>query len=396
MPSNLNFSLIHDTNAIVISSLMIGQDYPKLRELYRQRQERLYSSTCSVVVSTPSAWKRTTSYHYAHGQTNTTMRTFFTLSRNPLNKAVKQWFLKSFEREANASPQDPYAQYVFLAALASDHPTAVIARLKQFPQYAVNVPIVLLYLDALERTGEFRELNVDDLVQRLLRTSSSTGEQYDNISPEVLQEFQNELAEQKLTKAQQLQQFRSVLLSSRVGADMMAAGYHPSSSSFRSTIGASAVGGSVGMGGGGSAARAGGSFTPAPGAPFLSRGWDPKAPLFIQVHQPPGLGGGGARGFLLGLVARAAIVLVFFSAAGALMDEKGLGRGGLGGLNAGSKHVQEADAGGKKVHFDDVKGVAEAKAELEEIVMYLRDPSKFTRLGGKLPRGLLLIGPPGS
>jgi len=51
---------------------------------------------------------------------------------------------------------------------------------------------------------------------------------------------------------------------------------------------------------------------------------------------------------------------------------------------------------GQKVTFADVAGIEEAKEELQEIIAFLRDPKKFTRLGGRIPKGVLLVGPPGT
>jgi hypothetical protein len=72
-------------------------------------------------------------------------------------------------------------------------------------------------------------------------------------------------------------------------------------------------------------------------------------------------------------------------------------RQGFGGLMAigksRAKIYVETDT---KVAFRDVAGVDEAKSELHEIVAFLRDPKSFGRLGARIPKGVLLIGPPGS
>ena len=74
------------------------------------------------------------------------------------------------------------------------------------------------------------------------------------------------------------------------------------------------------------------------------------------------------------------------------MEDRGIGSKGAGGLGGG--------AGPQPVTSDktfaDICGVDEPLADLREIVSYLQNPARFTRLGGKLPKGLLLMGPPGT
>src|SRR6186713_2307636 len=73
-------------------------------------------------------------------------------------------------------------------------------------------------------------------------------------------------------------------------------------------------------------------------------------------------------------------------------------QGGAGGKAMGfgkSKAKLLTEAHGR-VTFDDVAGVDEAKEDLQEIVEFLRDPQKYQRLGGRIPRGVLLVGPPGT
>ncbi len=71
--------------------------------------------------------------------------------------------------------------------------------------------------------------------------------------------------------------------------------------------------------------------------------------------------------------------------------------GGKGGPMAfGRARTRMLNQEGPKVTFDDVAGVDEAKEELTEIVDFLSDPRRFTRLGGRIPKGVLLVGPPGT
>lgn len=73
------------------------------------------------------------------------------------------------------------------------------------------------------------------------------------------------------------------------------------------------------------------------------------------------------------------------------------GRGGMGGpMGMGKSKAKLLNPEDVKITFEDVAGVDEAKEDLQEVVEFLQAPEKFHRLGGKIPRGVLLVGPPGT
>ncbi len=70
--------------------------------------------------------------------------------------------------------------------------------------------------------------------------------------------------------------------------------------------------------------------------------------------------------------------------------------GGGKAMSFGKSKAKMLNASDKKITFKDVSGVEEAKEELVEVVDFLKDPKKYTKLGGKIPKGVILVGPPGT
>ncbi len=98
---------------------------------------------------------------------------------------------------------------------------------------------------------------------------------------------------------------------------------------------------------------------------------------------------------LISLLPLAVIILFWvwiFRRQAKMMRGEGLG----GGLLGGGKKVKPVAPESVRVNFDDVAGIDEVKAELTQVVSFLREPERYTRLGAKLPKGLLLEGPPGT
>ncbi len=113
--------------------------------------------------------------------------------------------------------------------------------------------------------------------------------------------------------------------------------------------------------------------------------------IITQYNYYPDTGSPWWVTVLPSLVTVGAIVLLFW-----LMTRQQGGQGAGPAQFGKARTVSNDDPDAPKVTFEDVAGAEEEKAELQEVVEFLRDPEKFNRLGARIPKGILLVGPPGT
>lgn len=113
----------------------------------------------------------------------------------------------------------------------------------------------------------------------------------------------------------------------------------------------------------------------------------------IEVVQAPQSSG---RGILLTLLINLLPIALIIGFWFFMMRQMQGGGAGKGAMSFGKSRAKLLSEDQTKVTFADVAGVEEAKEEVSELVEFLRDPSKFQKLGGKIPRGVLMVGPPGT
>lgn len=263
-------------------------------------------------------------------------RPFFT-------RFAQQRQLQSLEKDATSYPGDAIKQAEYLKKLNAHDPEAVLRRVES-QQYTINQDGLIEYIKALVLLGRFDRNDV----QHVNRIAEANG----------------------------LSDFR---LSSM--PDLTQAGGSPamnmSQMGFGNIPGPRGGMGGMGMGGGGMGGTGAGAYG--------AGGWGGthKEPVLISMAEP------SMQQQVWKTVRTLAMAYLLLLGITTIMEERGLSRG------SASQHSVTQAAESTKT-FKDVVGVDEAKAELMEIVDFLRNPQKFTRLGGKMTKGVLLMGPPGT
>ncbi|MDS0525292.1 ATP-dependent zinc metalloprotease FtsH [Clostridium sp. SHJSY1] len=116
----------------------------------------------------------------------------------------------------------------------------------------------------------------------------------------------------------------------------------------------------------------------------------PKDNVRVEFDAPSN---SGAWLSIIPIIVLVVMVLVFLFV---ITQQSQGGGGGRGVMNFGKSRAKIATPDSKKVTFDDVAGADEEKAELEEIVDFLKLPAKYIEMGARIPKGVLLVGPPGT
>jgi cell division protease FtsH len=130
------------------------------------------------------------------------------------------------------------------------------------------------------------------------------------------------------------------------------------------------------------------AVVPTPATDLLAR--LEKSNAEIRIEEVP------RANFLTALIANLLPLLIMVGLWFFLMRQMSGGGGKGGAMGFGKSKAKLLTENKNKVTFEDVAGIDEAREELQEVVDFLKDPSKFQRLGGKIPKGALLVGPPGT
>src|SRR5690606_28681320 len=115
----------------------------------------------------------------------------------------------------------------------------------------------------------------------------------------------------------------------------------------------------------------------------------------VEITAEPIETGASPLGWLVFGFGPAILIIAFYIWLFRRAAKQGGGLGGMMGLGRSRARRYDAERD-ERVTFDDVAGIDEVENELAEIVDFLKNPEKYTRLGGTAPKGVLLVGPPGT